>query len=88
MRNCLNDFKCPISQDIMEDPVMAADGYNYEKNYIQNWLKRKRTSPMIPSMNIKNKDLRPNRLLKSQINAWRSGGGGGSGGGGVEFQYY
>ena len=31
-------FICPISQDIMVDPVVAADGYTYERSCIAAWI--------------------------------------------------
>ncbi|NJL51928.1 MAG: hypothetical protein HC930_06330 [Hydrococcus sp. SU_1_0] len=34
------DFMCPITQDIMEYPVLAADGRNYERTAIIEWLKK------------------------------------------------
>lgn len=30
-------FVCPITQDLMDDPVVAADGYTYERDAIQEW---------------------------------------------------
>lgn len=32
-------FKCPLTQEIMEDPVMAADGHSYESSALQNWFR-------------------------------------------------
>ena len=31
-------FICPISQDLMIDPVVAADGFTYENRQITQWL--------------------------------------------------
>jgi hypothetical protein len=28
-------FLCPITQDVMAEPVLAADGYTYDKHAIQ-----------------------------------------------------
>ncbi|MHB9146875.1 MAG: ankyrin repeat domain-containing protein [Candidatus Amoebophilus sp.] len=37
---------CPITQEIMEDPVIAQDGHTYERAAIKRWLGMgKRTSP-------------------------------------------
>merc|ERR1712224_380146 len=33
-----NDFYCPITCEIMSDPVVAADGRSYERSAIQQWL--------------------------------------------------
>eukprot|EP00730_Choanoeca_flexa_P003016 TRINITY_DN11260_c0_g6_i1.p1 TRINITY_DN11260_c0_g6~~TRINITY_DN11260_c0_g6_i1.p1 ORF type:complete len:717 (+),score=119.59 TRINITY_DN11260_c0_g6_i1:254-2152(+) len=37
---------CPITMQLMEDPVMAEDGHVYERDAIANWLEKKGTSPM------------------------------------------
>ncbi|KFM60500.1 WD repeat, SAM and U-box domain-containing protein 1, partial [Stegodyphus mimosarum] len=43
----LSEFYCPITQEVMRNPVVAADGYSYEKCAIQEWLESGRdTSPM------------------------------------------
>ena len=34
---------CPISMEIMRDPVLAADGFTYERNAIADWLSRGKT---------------------------------------------
>ena len=44
--NDIDPFVCPISQHVLVDPVIAEDGYAYEKSYIQSWLRTKKTSPM------------------------------------------
>ncbi|XP_055966297.1 WD repeat, SAM and U-box domain-containing protein 1 isoform X3 [Sorex fumeus] len=65
-----DEFICPITRELMKDPVIAADGYSYEKEAMENWIKKKkRTSPMtnlvLPSL-----VLTPNRTLKMAINRW------------------
>ena len=55
---------CPLSLEIYEDPVMAADGFSYERREIEAWFARgKRTSPKtneeLPHvMLVPNRDLR------------------------------
>ncbi|XP_006880863.1 PREDICTED: WD repeat, SAM and U-box domain-containing protein 1 isoform X2 [Elephantulus edwardii] len=65
-----DEFICPITRELMKDPVIAADGYSYEKEAMESWIgKKKRTSPMtnlvLPSL-----VLTPNRTLKMAINRW------------------
>lgn len=31
-------FKCPLTKKLMHDPVIAADGYTYERQAIQDWF--------------------------------------------------
>ncbi|XP_055456565.1 WD repeat, SAM and U-box domain-containing protein 1 isoform X3 [Psammomys obesus] len=65
-----DEFICPITRELMKDPVIASDGYSYEREAMENWIhKKKRTSPMtnlvLPSL-----VLTPNRTLKMAINRW------------------
>eukprot|EP00035_Acanthoeca_spectabilis_P028152 m.469391 g.469391 ORF g.469391 m.469391 type:complete len:698 (-) comp28501_c0_seq1:273-2366(-) len=39
-------FLCPILNDLMEDPVVAADGHMYERAAIEAWFQRSDRSPM------------------------------------------
>ena len=34
-------FKCPITQDLMFDPVSTVDGHTYEKDAIVRWLRQR-----------------------------------------------
>lgn len=65
-----DEFICPITQDIMSDPVIDKDGVSYEKQAIINWIKSKggsAFSPMDSTRKIYENDLIPNRALKTQI---------------------
>ena len=63
------DYECPITCDLMVDPVLAEDGYSYERMEIETWLRERRTSPMtnLPIGTA----LLPNRALKSAIERWK-----------------
>ena len=50
-----NQFICPITMDIMTDPVMLSDGHTYERKAIEKWLETKSKSPL--TNNIINKDI-------------------------------
>ena len=41
-----NHFMCPITNGVMEDPVVAMDGFTYERSAIATWFQRHNTSPM------------------------------------------
>ena len=42
-------FLCPISGELMRDPVMCADGHSYERANIERWLAESRLSPVTGS---------------------------------------
>lgn len=63
-------FKCPISHEIMEDPVLASDGISYERVYIETWMKAKGNYSPMTREKIK-KELLPNRAIKDAIEYYR-----------------
>ncbi|XP_078155702.1 U-box domain-containing protein 33-like isoform X2 [Carex rostrata] len=63
-------FMCPIFQEVMKDPHIAADGYTYEAEAIKGWLDGGHdTSPMtnLPLLHL---ELTPNHALRSAIQEW------------------
>eukprot|EP01121_Diplochlamys_sp_Union-15-3_P017136 TRINITY_DN5973_c0_g1_i1.p1 TRINITY_DN5973_c0_g1~~TRINITY_DN5973_c0_g1_i1.p1 ORF type:complete len:193 (+),score=29.58 TRINITY_DN5973_c0_g1_i1:84-581(+) len=60
------EFKCPLTLEIMKDPVIAADGFSYERMAIEDWLKKSNTSPMT-NLPLENKNLIPNLALRKII---------------------
>jgi len=45
----MEDFCCPITGDIIEDPIMY-DGHIYEKSALEQWFKTSRSSPLTRRM--------------------------------------
>jgi hypothetical protein len=64
-------YRCPISQEVMEDPVCTADGHTYERREIFRWLCKHDTSPLTGAP-LPNKALTPNIGLRQVIAAWRA----------------
>jgi len=61
--------RCPITQDFMSDPVVAADGQTYERAAITQWLKNHNTSPLTGAL-LSSKVLIPNWAIKQMIEAY------------------
>lgn len=40
-----DEYVCPITQELMVDPVTCADGHSYERTAILQWLEKHDTSP-------------------------------------------
>ncbi len=57
-----NKFKCPISLELMTDPVVASDGCTYERGNITRWLSEHNISPTTNAP-IQSKSLFENRAL-------------------------
>ena len=68
------DFKCPITQEYMVDPVMALDGITYERTAIEAWFATgNRTSPKT-RQTMAATTLTPNVILRSMIDDARRAG--------------
>ena len=69
--NDQDDFKCPITLEVMEEPTLAEDGFSYERKNIEAWIKRKKdrrepiTSPVLGE--VMGDNLVPNVTLKNII---------------------
>ncbi|CAN6233895.1 unnamed protein product [Urochloa humidicola] len=64
-------FLCPISMELMEDPVTVSTGVTYDRRSIEQWIfgYGRATCPatMQPLANL---DLTPNHTLKRVIGSW------------------
>jgi hypothetical protein len=58
-------LSCPLSLCIMDDPVVAEDGFTYERRYIETHLRTRAVSPMtnLPMGSM----LMANRTMRSMI---------------------
>ncbi|XWS59378.1 hypothetical protein CRYUN_Cryun08bG0116700 [Craigia yunnanensis] len=65
-------FICPISLQIMKDPVTTITGITYDRESIEQWLlKGKNTScPVTQQPLSRHFDLTPNHTLRRLIQAW------------------
>jgi len=65
-----SEFVCPISHEIMLDPVITNDGKIYERKAIEKWLETHNTSP-ITNLVLQNKTLVAYPYVKSKIEDFR-----------------
>jgi hypothetical protein len=61
-----DSFLCPISQEIMSNPVITPSGITYDRKSIMNWLKKSSDCP-ITKMPLNASDLITNYSLKNAI---------------------
>jgi hypothetical protein len=59
-------YCCSITHQVMIDPVIAADGYNYEREAITQWLQTHDTSPKT-NEKLDHKNLTTNHDKRSDI---------------------
>ena len=61
------EMLCPISSDIMRDPVICTDGHTYERATIAEWVRRRATSPLTNEALAEPVMLIPNHALRSSL---------------------
>ena len=59
----LKEYMCPITADIMTDPVSTLDGFTYERTAITEWLRTNDTSPSTGAK-LESKRLIPNVTVR------------------------
>ncbi|KAG2626816.1 U-box domain-containing protein 16-like [Panicum virgatum] len=64
------DFRCPISLELMRDPVVASSGQTYDRDSITRWFgSGKSTCPKTGQV-LADLELVPNKALKNLIVRW------------------
>ncbi|GAV90040.1 U-box domain-containing protein [Cephalotus follicularis] len=71
-KNIPLDFRCPISMELMKDPVTIFTGVTYERKNIERWFftYKKKTCPAT-MQTIHNFAITPNHTLKRLMLAWQ-----------------
>jgi serine/threonine protein kinase len=59
-------FRCPITRELMRDPVVCADGHSYERSDIERWLRLRGTSPKTGAV-LESRHVLPNHALRNSI---------------------
>ncbi|XP_047178612.1 U-box domain-containing protein 14 [Vigna umbellata] len=65
-----DDFRCPISLELMKDPVIVSTGQTYERSCIQKWLDAGHKTCPKTQQTLVHTALTPNYVLKSLIALW------------------
>jgi hypothetical protein len=72
-------FKCPISLELMRDPVVLCTGQSYERSSIEPWLEAGNHTCTATMQTLASLELVPNHTLRRLIQNWcEVHGGGGS----------
>ncbi|KAJ4978365.1 hypothetical protein NE237_009145 [Protea cynaroides] len=65
-----DDFRCPISLELMKDPVIVSTGQTYERSCIEKWLEAGHLTCPKTQQNLSSTALTPNYVLRSLIAQW------------------
>ncbi|VAI45810.1 unnamed protein product [Triticum turgidum subsp. durum] len=64
------EFSCPISLDLMRDPVVASTGQTYDRPSIIQWIGEGHSTCPNSGQALADNRLVPNRALRSLISQW------------------
>ncbi|KAJ7950544.1 RING-type E3 ubiquitin transferase [Quillaja saponaria] len=68
--SCPDRFRCPLSKELMMDPVIVATGQTYDRSHIHKWIKAgNRTCPLTQKV-LSHTVLIPNHLIRELIAQW------------------
>lgn len=64
------DFSCPITLDVMRDPVIISTGQTYDRSSIARWMEEGHCSCPKTGQMLDHNRLVPNRALRNLIMQW------------------
>ncbi|ESQ50843.1 hypothetical protein EUTSA_v10022583mg [Eutrema salsugineum] len=64
------DFRCPITLELMRDPVVVSTGQTYDRESIDLWIQSGHNTCPKTGQVLKHTNLIPNRALKNLIVMW------------------
>lgn len=67
----LQSFYCPITREVMEDPVEVASGQTFERSAIEVWFGAGNTLCPTTNVELESLELKPNLSLRQSIEEWR-----------------
>lgn len=65
-------FRCPITLELMKDPVTLSTGITYDRDSIEKWLEdsKNRTCCPVTNQPLPNLDIVPNHTIRRMIQDW------------------
>ncbi|KAF8009724.1 hypothetical protein BT93_J0651 [Corymbia citriodora subsp. variegata] len=68
--NLPDEFRCPISLDLMRDPVIVSSGHTYDRTSIAQWINSGHHTCPKSGQRLIHMALIPNYALKSLVHQW------------------
>ncbi|KAJ7975287.1 RING-type E3 ubiquitin transferase [Quillaja saponaria] len=65
-----NHFRCPISLDLMKDPVTLSTGITYDRESIETWFEAGNYTCPVTNQIVRNFDQIPNHSLRTMMQDW------------------
>ncbi|CAI0469963.1 unnamed protein product [Linum tenue] len=67
----LQSFYCPITRDVMVDPVETSSGQTFERSAIEKWMAEGNNLCPLTITPLDTSVLRPNKTLRQSIEEWK-----------------
>lgn len=67
----LQSFYCPITKEVMVDPVETSSGHTFERSAIEKWLADGSNLCPLTGIPLESSTLRPNKTLRQSIEEWK-----------------
>lgn len=65
-----NHFLCPISLELMKDPVTLSTGTTYDRHNIETWIESGKTTCPVTNQVLRNLEPIPNHAIRKFIQDW------------------
>jgi hypothetical protein len=62
-----SSFYCPVSMELMSDPVMVATGHTYDRMCIERWISQGNRTCPLTGKRLRHVELTPNHALRNAI---------------------
>ena len=63
-------FRCPISLDLLKDPVTLSTGITYDRESIERWIESGNQTCPVTNQVLNSFDQIPNHALRKMIQDW------------------
>ncbi|MED6136931.1 hypothetical protein PIB30_060272 [Stylosanthes scabra] len=63
-------FRCPVSLDLMKDPVTVSTGITYDRDSIEKWIEEGNNTCPVTKRVLTTFDMIPNHALRRMIQDW------------------
>merc|ERR1719445_1468513 len=64
-------YICPITQELMNDPVIVSSGHTFERNAIIEWFDDGNNLNPLTGQSLENNNVKPNYALKEAIKEYQ-----------------
>ncbi|CAI8597179.1 unnamed protein product [Vicia faba] len=63
-------FRCPVSLDLMKDPVTLSTGITYDRGSIEKWIESGNKTCPVTNQKLTTFEITPNHTIRKMIQSW------------------